>query len=84
MLVHYCGLGLFVGDAALAGVGLTTGDALGAGDDLTDADGFGDTEALGVGDGVGADVGFLTGTVAEATSCHWPLRRAKVSTDRNS
>ena len=80
----YCGLGLFIGDAARAGVALITGDAFAAGDDLGEDDGFGDTEAFGVGDDVAVGCGFLTGTVAEATSCHCPLRRAKVSTDRNS
>ena len=80
----YCGVGLFTGDAALPGVGLATGDALAAGDGLGETDGFGETYYFGVGDGVAAAAGFLTGTVTEATSCHCPLRRANVSTDRNS
>ena len=80
----YCGLGLLTGDAALTGVGRAEGDALAAGEDLGETDGFGDTDGFGVGDDIVAAAGFLTGTVAEATSCHCPLRRANVSTDRNS
>src|SRR5947209_6518879 len=81
--LFYCGVGFLSGDAALAGDGLVAGDAFGTGDDLGDGEGLGETDDFGVGDGIAAAAGFLTGTVAEATSCHCPLRRANVSTDRN-
>ena len=74
----YCGVGFLGGDATLAGVALVDGEALADGEDLAEADGFGD------GDCTADAPEFRAGTVAEATSCHCPLRRAKVSTDRNS
>lgn len=74
--------GLVAGDGFAAGlitgVGFDAGLGFNVGDGLTDGDGFG------LGDVAAAGDGFLTGTVAEATSCHWPLRRANVSTDRKS
>jgi hypothetical protein len=73
----YSGVGFFAGVAARAGDGFAVGEGL-TGDSL------GAEDSLGVGDVVSAGAGFLTGTVAEATICHWPLRRINVSMVRNS
>src|SRR6185295_12269227 len=73
----YCGVGFLVGDVVRAGDGFAVAEGL-------TGDSFGDEDSRGVGDVVSAGAGFLTGTVAEATICHWPLRRTKVSMVRNS
>ena len=73
----------------VVGVGAREGDTR-AGDAFKVAEGLGRGELLGdgdppgVGDGVAVGPELLTGTVAEATICHWPFRRTKVSIERNS
>ena len=79
----YCGVGFPGGDATRAGVPFIAGDVLAAGDDLGDGDGLAEADGFGDGDCIADPAGFLIGTDAEATSCHCPLRRSNVSTDRN-
>jgi hypothetical protein len=73
----YCGSGFFPGDPLLTGNVLSVGSAFVAGDP------FGEAESPGVAAEVVTGAGFRTGTVADATICHWPLRRTKVSILRN-
>jgi hypothetical protein len=73
----YCGAGFFPGDPLLTGNVLSVGSAFVAGDP------FGEAESPGVAAEVVTGAGFRTGTVADATICHWPLRRTKVSILRN-
>jgi len=72
----------------VAGVGAregdTFGDAFKAGEGLARGEAFTEGDPTGVGDGVSAGPGVLTGTVVEATICHCPFRRTKVSSVRNS
>src|SRR5262249_43325063 len=62
--------GLAVAEGRAVGEGLALGDAFVVGD------------AAGEGFAAGAS-GLAIGTPAEATNCHWPFLRAKVSTKRN-
>src|ERR1051325_377102 len=58
------------------GEGFAAGEAFAAGDCFVMG------VAFAAGEAVAAASGFSSGTVADATNCHCPLRRRKVSTDR--
>lgn len=64
------------------GVAALAGEVADFGDDFAAGVALGDGEGLTVADGIAAGPGLLTGTLAEAASCHWPLRRTNVSIDR--
>jgi hypothetical protein len=62
---------LLAGDVRAAGEGLVAGELAAAGEPF----GEGDADAA-------AAAAALNGVMPEATSCHWPLRRANVSITR--